>query len=158
MEEIGGAAKRVERHALVQPLEHLRMRGLQPNRDLETTAQQRLKSPASIGVDAGEKRRVCFDDHALEAGNNVRDLLIVFRRDLLRIKKASGVVQLDVTRSRKIRKPRANLLRDGTAWHDLVERVRPQVAHHTTERTLAIGQKDNGGRNERAGIVWLLFP
>ena len=59
--------KRVERHALVEPRQHVRMRRLEADRHLEPAGEQIAKAHGSAPVHAGEKRRVRLDDHALEA-------------------------------------------------------------------------------------------
>src|SRR4029450_2767020 len=98
------------------------------------------------------------DDHALEARNRFCDLFIVFGRDLLRIEKAARVVQLDLPDRWQLGERRADLLRNRTARHDLVQRVGPQVAHDATERTLAVGQEDDGSRHQLTGRSGLFFP
>ena len=99
-----------------------------------------------------------FDDHALEARNRLCDLFIVFGRDLLRIEEAAGVVQLDLPDRRQIGERRSDLVRNGTTRHDFVQCVGPQVAHDATERTLAVGQEDDGSRHQLTGRSGLFFP
>ena len=50
-----------------------------------------------------------------------------------------------------------NLPRDRAARHALVQRVLPQVAHHAVERTLAVGQEDDGGRHQAPAASGSLF-
>ncbi len=135
------------------------MRRLQANRHLELACHQRLEPPASIGVRAGEKRRMRLDDHPLEPVDLARDRLVILRRNLLRIEEAAGVVQLDRAAPAEARTTRSNLLRRSR------RAARPSSSvfihrSHITQRNghSRLVRKTTAVGTRHAGLVGLFFP
>src|SRR5262249_44437787 len=80
-----------------------------------------------------------------------------FGRNRLRIEEAASVIELHLPCRRQRDKRLADLHRDRSALDGRVERVLPQIAHHAAERTLAVGEEDDGGWNQRATRTRLFF-
>ncbi len=95
----GGAAELVERHPLVEPLERVGMRRLEPHRHF-----QPRRAAGGFGserveqlVDARpDQRGMRLDDDPREPGHRRRDRAVVGRRHRARVEETAGVVQLDV--------------------------------------------------------------
>ena len=91
-----------------------------------------------------------LDDHALEPGDDVGDLLRRRREGSLRVEEAAGVVQLDLRAGGSAASAAricAAIAPRGTVSSSVLH---PQVAHHAAERAFAVGEEDDGGRRERA--------
>ena len=157
-QEVGCTAECVERHLLVETLEHFGMSGLQAHGDFEPTGYQISKPQTPFSIRTGKKRRVRFDDHTLEPGHSLGDLFVIVRRDRRGVEEAAGVVQLDVPRRRQRGDGIADLRGDRASRHCLIEGVDPEIAHHAPERTLPVREKDYGSGGKGALAVSLLFP
>src|SRR5262249_50431683 len=107
-EEIGRLVETLERHAFVQPGQHLGMDRLEAEGDLEPAVDEVAKTETRLA----DEGRVRLDDDAFERADERRDLIEVAGWDGLRVEEASGVVELHAARRRKTRQSLADLLRE----------------------------------------------
>ena len=91
---------------------------------------------------------MAFNDNALETSNQIDDSGIISRRYRSRIEKAACVIQLDLARGWKVSEGEIDLGRDGGYGHGCVKGVLPEITHKAAIRTLAVGEKDRGGRQD----------
>ena len=156
-EESGGTRELGEVEPLVQPFQHLGVRGLEPQRHLQRSGQQVAQDSGAIA----DKQRMRFHDDVACERYPLRDRRIVGRRDRPGIEEAAAVVELYLHRkgprirpcpNRKLHLARNRPLRDGIAGG-----VLPQVAHQAAPGAFSVGQQHDAGIDDGAGRQALPF-
>ena len=98
-QEVGCTAECVERHLLVETLEHFGMSGLQAHGDFELTGYRISKPQTPFSIrparNAGCDSTITRSNPAHSSG----DLFVIVRRDRRRVEETASVVQLDLPRA-----------------------------------------------------------
>ena len=98
-QESRGVRKLLQRHALIELRQNIRVNRFQPHGDFEAAFQAIAKAQAIVIDESG----MVFDDQAVEVVSALSDCVMVFDRYRARIKKAAAIVELQYAGRRKLR-------------------------------------------------------
>jgi len=121
-EPVRGLVEIVDGHALVEPIQHDGMDGLEANGNLEARGMDQIAQPQGAG---SNESGVGFHDHAIEPADTLGDRGVVRLGNRARIEKRPGVVELDRPSRGQRRKRRVDLAGNVAGAHGIGEGVLP---------------------------------